>query len=168
MHYEAILPVHSNENAVVNEAARQLISCGFRLASQTENEVTLTHKGMRSTKQNPILGATTITLRQSHLTRGKVSVSADLGGVRWMRRFVTLFPPLLMAGILTINLTLAAIFQNIPQGLFFKLIAGVAFVTFLSFGAGVILVKRIREQTEQSLEACVTNADGLVQREQQE
>ena len=166
MHYQANIPVQSNENAVLNETARQLISCGFQLASQNENEVTLTHKGMRSTKQNPVLGATKITLRQSHVSRGKISVSADLGGVRWMRSFVMLFPPLLMAGILTINLALAAIFQNIPQGLFFKLIAGLVFVAFLSSFAGMILVKRIRKNTEQAIEACVTNADGLVQRAQ--
>lgn len=166
MQYEKLIHVRSNENAVLDEAAKLLLARGFNFDSQTENEIRLTGPGMRSTKQDPILGATAISLRQSHATRGKIAVSADLGGVRWMSNFITFFPPLLIAGILTINLVVLTVVMknNLPQGLISGLGVGGAIMVFLFSVFGRLMRKRIRSGTENAIDACIKNADELAQR----
>ncbi|QEG00825.1 hypothetical protein Mal15_49010 [Stieleria maiorica] len=173
MQYVTQLPVHSSEDVVLNKASELLIACGFNVTSQNDNEVKLRGPGMRSTNQNPILGATEITLRRSHSTRGKIAVQADLGGVRWMRNFMIFFPLCLFGGlsafmVITIAVAFANIPQaNFPQGLIEKLLVGAAFMLLLFSCFGVIMTKRIRRNAETAIDACVSNADHLVRRENQ-
>ena len=166
MQYETQIEVRSDEEAVLARSAEILISCGFHIALQNENQLTLRGPGMRSTKQNPILGATEITLRRSHTMRGKLDVSADLGGVRWMCNFMTYFPPLLIGGLMTIHLVIANfVLNNMPQGLFNKLLAGAVFMLFLFLCLGQILGRRIRQNTENAIDACIRDADHLIERD---
>ena len=172
MQYTTQIPVRSRESDILNKAADLLIACGFNLTSHDKNEVTLQGPGMRSTNQNPILGATEITLRQSHTMRGKVAVDADLGGVRWMRRFMIVLPLSLFIGISTLLvIVMAVVFAFVPKVNFpieSALILAVtgALMMFLFSIFTAIMTKRIRRNVETAIDACISNADNLLQREQ--
>ena len=171
MQYETQIPIGAASNDVLTAATKLLLSCGFNLTSQSENEVTLAGPGMRSTNQNPILGATEISLRQSHTMRGKIAVVADLGGVRWMQKFMTILPLSLMGLFATLLIVSRLVMMavrpqmNFPPGVLLML--GIIGATFLfSFGLfNWIMTKRIRKNTENAIDACINNADALVQRE---
>jgi hypothetical protein len=170
MQYDTEISVRSNEHAVLSEAAKLLMSCGFNLSRQNDNEVVLTGPGMRSTNQNPILGATEISLRHSHASRGKLAVHADLGGVRWMRGFITWFLPLLFGGLMTFfTIIFAVIAQFVPRpmppGLLVNMAGGGLLLLFPFLVIGPFAIRWIRRRTEFAIDACISNADELVRLE---
>ena len=166
MEYEKIFSVRSNESAVLDQAAKLLLARGFNLDEQSDNEIRLVGPGMRSTNQDPILGATEIAMHQSHANRGKIAVSADLGGVRWMSNFVTYFPPLLVASILSIHLIVMTIVMNnnLPVGVILGIGVGGSIMVFLFSVFGRWMRKRIRTNKEAAIDAWIKNEDELLQR----
>jgi hypothetical protein len=70
-------------------AVAALTSLGFRMTSRDRSALDLTGPGMMSTRQSALLGASRI-----QVIRGarELSIEAELGGVKSMTRFVTLFP----------------------------------------------------------------------------
>ena len=66
-----------------------LLSNGFRLIESTQRAMKLKGRGMQSTKENPLRGATEISV---DIREGELLLSARLGGVRFMVFFVMLFP----------------------------------------------------------------------------
>jgi hypothetical protein len=66
-----------------------LEAVGFKILSCDQNRAELQGPGMNSTKQNPLLGATTIQVRRSD---SGIKLDATLGGIATMERFLKWFP----------------------------------------------------------------------------
>lgn len=100
----------------LSKAMLVLETVGFRIVSCDERNAELQGPGLNSTKQNPLLGATSIQLRCSERT---IYLTAKLGGVATMQRFLTWFP-------LILGLSLGTIFA-IAGGFGFGRAAGIPF-----------------------------------------
>jgi hypothetical protein len=152
---------------VLQSAVTTLISNGFAMTNRDASSATLTGPGQRSTKQNPILGASRIVLR---IDNGILHVDAELGGVDSMRRFVMWFPFLLGLGLglaFTVvgGLTFGRIFGvgfGVPwaQGWRWVVIAmGSAFLPVAPWIVlSPMLVNIIRKRTHRALQTLVENA----------
>lgn len=70
-------------------ALQVLEAVGFRILSCDKRQAELQGPGLNSTKQNPLLGATSIHLR---CTENRILLDANLGGVATMERFLKWFP----------------------------------------------------------------------------
>jgi hypothetical protein len=79
----------------------QLIQRNFRIERQFENGLAFHGPGMHSSRQDALLGMTHV---EVHVTSNEVSLQADLGGVRFLKWFVTLFPPGLGLGLFVLFL----------------------------------------------------------------
>ncbi|MHC4944430.1 MAG: hypothetical protein ACYTG7_15550 [Planctomycetota bacterium] len=96
----------SGDPAKALETARSVLALnGFKVSSQGEGTILAEGPGLKSTRQNPLLGMTRaqITVRQS-----SIDLEAELGGVRFMQRFIVIFPPALV-------LFLALVFYLVPM-----------------------------------------------------
>src|SRR3954452_23972968 len=112
MDYSSKVPFPGQFRDALTLAIGALTTLGFRVATRGENSIEFTGPGLSSTRQNALLGATRIRLEAAG---GQLAVRADLGGVRWLRRFVLLFPPMLCLGI---GAVLMAVFWiALPAGL---------------------------------------------------
>ena len=114
--YSVSLPANDDTFDSLTKVVRSLTSVGFSVVKQDERRVELRGPGLRSTKQNPLLGATKIELRS---TNRSVQMDAELGGVQTMQKFLTWFPPLL-------GLTLAVLF-TLGGGITFGQAFGIGF-----------------------------------------
>lgn len=100
----------------LSRAILVLETVGFRIVSCDERNAELQGPGLNSTKQNPLLGATMIHLRCTERT---IRLTAKLGGVATMQRFLTWFPWIL-------GLSLGTIFA-LAGGIGFGRAAGIPF-----------------------------------------
>jgi len=100
----------------LSRAILVLETVGFRIVACDDRNAELQGPGLNSTKQNPLLGATTIHLRCTERT---LRLNAKLGGVATMQRFLTWFP-------LILGLSLGTIFA-IAGGFGFGRAAGIPF-----------------------------------------
>lgn len=91
MQYDDRVPFTGDRAAAVERAAQTLMALNFRVTRHEPEWLEAVGPGYRSTKQNPILGATFIRLSFLDDT-GEARLEADLGGARWMHRFVHFFP----------------------------------------------------------------------------
>lgn len=78
--------------SIFDTAIQMLGSQGFSISERTKSSVTLEGPGLNSTRENPLLGATKITLS---INGKNLDADAELGGVERLQRFVTWFPFLL-------------------------------------------------------------------------
>lgn len=135
--------------------AGTLATLGFHLEDRTHDRLEATGPGLRSTKQNPLLGVTRIAV---HLGHREARASAELGGVDWMRRFVMWFPLSLGVGLGLLAAGMAVGLGNQPfsTGLF---VFGLAQLTVLPWlFIGPFVVRSIRRRTESSIETLLNNA----------
>lgn len=91
---------------------------GFTIISRDSETAHLIGPGLHSTKQNPLLGASSIHLR---LEKQQLRLDAELGGVDSMRRFLYRFPLRLGLGL----------------GLSFGILGGLGFGRQFGVGFGV-------------------------------
>jgi hypothetical protein len=105
MDHQASVPFGGDPAKALETARSVLATNGFKVNPQGENGITAEGPGMKSTRQNPLLGMTRaqITVRQS-----SIDLEAELGGVRFMQQFIIFFPPGLI-------LFLALIFALLPM-----------------------------------------------------
>lgn len=90
MQYETEQPFRGDFDQVLELATTTLTGHGFRLGHRDNILIEFLGPGMQSTRQPPILGATRIVLQK---TPEALRLDADLGGVAFMQRFLTFFPP---------------------------------------------------------------------------
>ena len=102
----------------LDSAVATLIYNGFELVHRDSTSAVLTGPGMSSTHQNPLLGASKVTLQ---LRDHALEAAAELGGVDYMRRFLMRFPFLLGLGL----------------GLLFAVVGGLHFGRQHGIGFGV-------------------------------
>ncbi|MFO0939889.1 MAG: hypothetical protein U0930_03905 [Pirellulales bacterium] len=86
----------SNGQHSLQVALAILANHGFKIVSHDSRSARLSGPGLNSTKQNPLLGATSI---QLVLEDHRLKLIAELGGVDSMRRFLMSFPFLLGLGL---------------------------------------------------------------------
>lgn len=165
--FSASSTTQGTSSGVLEFAISTLTNNGFAITHRDAKSVSLTGPGLNSTRQNPILGASKITLR---LRENTIAADAELGGVDRMRRFLMRFPFLLGLGL----------------GLFFCVGGGVLFGQQFGAGFGMpgaqgwkwvlltvggamlpvapwlilspIMANSIRRRTESAIETLVRNA----------
>ncbi len=106
----------ASSDSILDSAVQTLANQGFAISDRTMNSVTLNGPGLNSTRQNPLLGATKITLT---INGKNLDADAELGGVERMQRFLTRFPFLL-------GLVLGLLF-GVGGGVLFGQLFGVGF-----------------------------------------
>jgi hypothetical protein len=102
----------------LESAVKTLTYNGFAITHRDATSVSLTGPGLNSTRQNPLLGASKITLC---LADNAINANAELGGVDAMQRFLMRFPLLLGLGL----------------GLFFGICSGLLFGQQFGIGLGI-------------------------------
>ena len=110
--------IQNSTDEAIQSAIVTLTNNGFAITHRDADSAELIGPGMNSTRQNPILGASKITLTTHDHS---IKAEAELGGVDTMRRFLTWFPLLLGLGL----------------GLFFCFGGGLLFGQQFGIGFGV-------------------------------
>ena len=94
--YSTSAAAPSPSSEVLRAALTTLTNNGFAIENCDDRSASLTGPGMRSTRQNPLLGASKIHLA---IDGNQLRLDAELGGVDSMRRFLMRFPFLLGLGL---------------------------------------------------------------------
>ena len=177
MQYDDRVPFDGDREAVIERAARTLMALNYRITRQEPEVLEAFGPGYRSTKQNPLLGATFI--RVSFLDpeaelepgpdaasddsrgdgtwaeSGEVRLEADLGGARFMHRFVFFFPLVLCLG-------LYALFSILSKGNFRGPITLTVFGPLIVWlFVAPLLARRIIVGTVRALETFLFNITGF-------
>ncbi len=93
MKYSAKMDFKSEADIDFSSVESTLLPNGFRLIKKDDTSIEFTGRGINSTKEDPIRGATKISLIAQP---GILYLNANLGGILFMSLFVCLFPPLLI------------------------------------------------------------------------
>jgi hypothetical protein len=154
-------------HGVLESAIATLTHHGFSISHRDAKSACLVGPGMTSTRQNPLLGASKITLLLRHNT---IDADAELGGVDGMQKFLMWFPWLLGIGL--------GLLLGVGGGILFGQQFGVGFGVpwangwqWIAFAFGVailpvapwlflspIVARRIRQRTQAAIETLVRNA----------
>ena len=139
---------------------------GFAIKQKHDHRIVFTGPGMTSTKQNPLLGASKLDVE----VFGKdLKLTAELGGVQRMSRFVRWFPLILCLFLATVFLVVG-LFTGLPffnqpnqnnAGGFNWMIAIFAMCMLPALPwlfIAPIMIRWIREKTNRALETLVKNA----------
>ena len=93
-------PFSGTNAKALNIARVALLSLGFEVLSESDNQLEATGPGMHSNQQPDLLGATHI---RFELEGNSINVDAVLGGVDTMKKFVYFFPPGLVISLLVVQ-----------------------------------------------------------------
>ncbi len=159
--YSRSVPCTGNPEEVIEKATDLLIVSGFQIDRQSPTEVTATGKGINSTRENPLRGASEIHFR---CTSGTLSLHADLSGAMRLKRFAIWFPFVLCSGIAVVGCVAFTIAQaQFPAAqnglqLAFMIVPAVCFLAAAPwFFLGPMLAKRIESNTREALDLLLTN-----------
>ncbi len=97
MTHQRSVPVTGDAARAFDLAAVVLTSNGFRLERRDDRSLLATGRGLASTKQNPLLGASRVELSR---VGGELRLEAELGGLRTLVRFLVAFPAGLAVAVL--------------------------------------------------------------------
>lgn len=122
--YAYSTPFRGNNADALNIARVALLSLGFEVVTESDNELEATGPGMRSNRQPDLLGATYI---HFELADNSINVDAVLGGVDTMKKFVYYFPP----GLVISLLFMQAIFADPVATYYYLLIIPWFFIAHL-------------------------------------
>ncbi len=89
MRYSTSRLFSGNGSKALRVVEAALLPNGFRIVDSSSSRLQLKGPGMQSTKENPIRGATEITVEAKN---GTLKLDASLGGVVVLSLFVCLFP----------------------------------------------------------------------------
>lgn len=96
MRYETQHDFEGSAEAALQAVEQALVPNGFRLVDSGPHRNEYAGRGMNSSRENPLRGATRIEVAAA--TR-VLRLHADLGGVRRLALFVCIFPLVLWAGL---------------------------------------------------------------------
>ncbi len=165
--YSTTVSIKDPTGDVLQVALAILANSGFKIVNRDSHSASLSGPGLNSTRQNPLLGATSI---QIVVDDDRMKLDAELGGVDSMRRFLTRFPFMLGLG-------LAALF-GVGGGFLFGRAFGVGFGvpwaqgwTWMLFATIIavlpvtpwlvlspLIAGSIRKRTQQALSTLANNA----------
>ena len=119
--YRYSVPFTGTKSKALDIARVALLSLGFEIVSESDNELDATGPGMHSNQQPDLLGATQI---HFDITATDIYVDAVLGGVNTMKKFVYFFPP----GLIISLMLFGALFGQTMQLYFLLFIIPWAFI----------------------------------------
>lgn len=90
MHYEGRTVFTGDRRSALEAGRSILMNNGYTVSPIEHDSFTATGRGLGSTQQNPLTGATEFMVKAGG---GEIVVRAELGGVRSMMWFLLLFPP---------------------------------------------------------------------------
>ena len=96
MVYSNSVAFSGDPERLLSVASTILMTNGFAVVEQDAARILFAGPGLNSTKQNPLLGASSVHVRASD---GLLTIEAEYGGVESLRRFMIRFPLLLGLGI---------------------------------------------------------------------
>lgn len=96
MHLQESTNLSGDTQLALDFAANVLATHGFTIERREPGRMEFIGPGMNSTRQNPLLGASRIMLEAQS---DRLSITAELGGVESMRRFMLVFPLVLGLGL---------------------------------------------------------------------
>jgi len=151
MDYTISIPFKGSVNSAMEAARSYFMASGFKLDQPRENELIALGQRMYSTKQGPISG---VSRARISVSSNSIEISAELGGVKFMKQFLYLFPPAL-AGFL------ALIFIFIPgvPG-YAPLIAALPVLPWVVLSP--LMAGWIRNRTIQALDTLAHNMAGTM------
>ena len=94
--YSFSTPFTGNSGDALDVARIALLSLGFELLKDADEELEASGPGMHSNQQPDLLGATHIHFK---VNESDINVNATLGGVDKMKKFILYFPPGLLASL---------------------------------------------------------------------
>lgn len=173
MDYETEIGIDSDAHSVVNHAVHTLVGCGMTLDRREMKEATLSGPGLRSTNQNPLLGATSIRLIERDHPTSRVIIHADLGGVRWMGKFIIRLPLFLAMGFLSLYAVVELVgpqfgMPAIPDLARWTVLSSILLTTLPWFAIRPLFVRKLTTKTEQAIENLIRSADQLAKCEASE
>jgi len=148
MEIRATRPFTGNSARALELARTILASNGFKVRLEGAGSLTATGPGMTSTRRNPLCGISSLRLS---VFGGEARAEAELGGVRWMKRFLYGFPPLL-------GLLLIAVFFLAGLPPFTVLVVAGALAPWVVLSP--LLVKVLERNTRKALDALLSNLSG--------
>ncbi len=95
MQYSSKIKFHGDVHRFLESAQAIMLPNGFRLEELSDKKIQMSGRGMQSTKEDPIRGATHVSLE---IVGEEIFLEANLGGVKFMTWFICLFPMLMFAG----------------------------------------------------------------------
>ncbi len=153
MDYTTSLPFGGSNEAALRLAESALTGVGFQITRRTARSVEMAGPGMNNNRQSPLVGASQIHLE---CKPGELTLEANLGGVKRMTRFVTLFP---IGLVLCLGVVLSVVFGFLfGPGTWITAVAGAgganAAVWLL---LGPLIARGIRGRTIKALDSLLAN-----------
>ena len=106
--YKKTIEFNGDKSSAMASAKNFFIANGFKLERRGSDTLLLTGPGMISNRENPIRG---VSKGQIQFTNSSIVFTGELGGVEFMKKFVTFFPPALILG-LTASLSIVFYLTN--------------------------------------------------------
>lgn len=144
-------------------AVQMAAAAGFVIESQMGPAIELRGPGMQSSRQNPLCGAS----RMRWVRDGRaVTLEAELGGAKWMARFVKVFPLALTLGLVVVlGVVFAFVFDPQQQITTLAALGAIAvFDTVIWLVLGPVMARGIENRTRQALDSYFTNVVTLASR----
>jgi hypothetical protein len=145
MDYTTSTPFTGSPATAVESARAQLMATGFQIDHASDTELVATGPGMHSTNQNAILG---MTHAKIIVSSGTIDIYAELGGVKFMQRFIYIFPPALGA-------ILALTFAFVPNGPSNPLFAFAPIMPWIVISP--LMAKWIKKRTTKAIDTLLHN-----------
>jgi len=153
MQYTATKPFSGDTGKAFGLAESALTALGFRFTARTTELIEMTGPGMNSSRESGLMGATRIRIASGS---GQLAVEADLGGVAFLSRFVTLFPPALC---LFLAVVLSVVFSILfgPGPWIVPVAATTGGIALLWVFLGPLMARGFRTRTDRALDALLAN-----------
>ena len=153
MQYAATRPFRGDTGKAFGLAESALTALGFQFTSRTTDSIEMTGPGMNSSRESGLMGATRI--RCSH-SGSELAVEADLGGVAFLTRFVTLFPPALCLGLGVVFFVVFGVVFG-PGIWMVPVVAATGGLAVMWLFLGPLMARSFRKRTDRALDALLAN-----------
>jgi hypothetical protein len=86
MDYEKTIPFRGGTEKALEMARNIFIQQNFQIVASTDSAVELTGPGMLSSRQNPLVGLSSVTVRATY---SSLSIEADFGAIQTLTSYLT-------------------------------------------------------------------------------
>lgn len=151
MTYEDSVDYAGDPGRAIGTAKTVLFANNFILEEESSRVLVFRGPGMNNTRQNPVSGATVIELRAEE---GSLAMTAHLGGVRFMKRFLLIFPIGLAAGLAGV---FAIVFPMTNPDFDWRLL-GIPFLAVSPWAVlGPLMARWVKKRTQTALHGFLVN-----------
>lgn len=157
MKHATATPFEGDAARAFDAAVLLLTNLGFRVVARSDSSLELVGPGMNSSREAALVGASRIEFRHG---RGELTVEAELGGVRQMARFVSLFP-LGLCLFLAVLLTAVFHLAGFPPWAATIVLTVTGLNAIVWFFLAPIMARSMRTRTCRALDALVGNVASM-------